>query len=423
MYTLGSMVEVHSFLQPELYLGEEAYTNPGYIPGSSSHFQTTTVPMGRLTLDLFGEHNTFAIDYMGAGFIYNNLPRLDSQSHMMAFMDSYRFRRGMFTVGDYFSYTPSANFGFGGIGVLGGFSSGLGSGVGFSSGIGGGVGQINPMFATNESILTTGFGGYSNTTLAEAEYELSARTSITAMGTFGTLQFGGGSELLAGNNVDGMFGLNHVLSAKDTIGFAYIYGTFHYVGRSQAFDSQMADFTYGRKITGRLSLQAYGGPEFVTYTSSPGQTLTSTYLSGMVSLSYALKRSTVGGYVGRFSSGGSGVIPGAETTTVSGRWESRVTRTWTANVYGGYSRNSGYAYSPTSLTTTTTASKRPSYNYWFGDLTLNHPVTRRLSLYIGYEYQRSSSPSCTTASCTLAPSLTNQVIGIGISFLPRPLQL
>jgi hypothetical protein len=424
MYTLGSIAEMHSFLQPVLSIGEEGFTNPGYTAGASKTFQTTTVPMGGLNLDLFGENNTLAIDYMGAGFIYNNIPGLDSQSHMMTFMDSYRFRRAVVTVGDFFSYTPNANFGFAGIGVLGGFGTGLENGLGFAAGVGGGVGQVNPMFAPNESILTTGFGGYSNTALAELNYMLSARTSVTAMGTFGTLQFGAGSDFLTGNDADGMLGLNHTLSARDTIGVAYIYSTFHYAGRSQAFNSQMADFTYGRKITGRFSLQVYGGPDFVTYTTSPGQTVTSTYISGTANLSYALQRSTLGMYVGRFSSGGSGVIPGAETTTVSGSWQRQVTRTLTASVYGGFSRNSGYAFSPTSPTAaTSSASNGRSYDYWFGDVTLNHPISRRISLYFGYEYQRSSAPSCTNASCTLAPSVSNQVVGLGITFMPRPLQL
>jgi hypothetical protein len=422
MYTLGSLAEMHSFLQPELSLGEEGTTNPGYIPGVPNNFQTTTVAMGGADLNLFGERNTLVLNYMGAGFIYNSIPRLDSQSHMMSLMDSYHFRRGMLTVGDFFSYTPNASDGFAGVGVLGGFGSGLYSGVGVSSGIGG-VGQINPMFATNESILTTGYSGYNNTAIAQVEYMLSPRTSITAMGTFGTLQFGGGSSFLTGNDADGMLGINHNLTARDTIGVTYIYSTFHYAGQSNSFNSQMADFTYGRKITGRLSLEAYGGPELVDYTYAAGRSATSTYLSGMVDVSYALRRSTIGAYVGRFSSGGSGIVPGSEATVASGTWEAQVTRTWTVNVYGGFSKNSGYALSSTSRTAPT-SSNTPSYNYLYGNLTVNHPLTRRLSLHIGYEYQRSLAPSCTvSSSCTIAPTLSNQVVGIGITFLPRPLQL
>jgi hypothetical protein len=433
MSTLGSL-EGHSFLQPELSVGEEGYSNPGYIPGASKNFQTTTVAMGGLHLDLLGQKNILQVDYMGAGFIYNNLPSLDSQTHLMSVMDSHKFRRGVVLLGDDFSYTPNASFGFGGLGVLGGFGSGLSGGLGISSGLGGGlggnlggglggIGQINPMFGGNESILTTGYGASSNTAIAEAEYRLTARTSLTATGTFGTLQFGKGSEFLTGNNADGMVGLDDELTARDTIGAAYIYSTFHYAGRPEAFHSQMADFTYGRKVTGRLSFEAYGGPDFVTYTSALGQTLTSTYISGFASLNYALRRSAVGLYVGRYSGGGAGVVPGAETTTVSVNWERQVTRTWMANAYGGYSRNSGYSLSEASPTTTAaTAAKRPTFNYWFGDLTLQHPLSRRLSLVIGYEYQRSSS-SCTGVSCTLAPGSSNQVIAIGLTFVPRPFEL
>jgi hypothetical protein len=421
MYTLGSLGEARSYLQPEFSLGEEGFTNPGYIPGAANNFQSVTVPMVGLNLDLYGERNQLAVDYMGGGFIYNSDSALDSQFHEMSLMDSFSFRRGSFTVADIFSYTPEPGFGLGGIGVLGGFSSGLSSGLGFSSG----TGQVNPMFAPNESILTTGYGADSNTTLAEATYNLSARTSITGMGTYGTLQFGGGTSFINGNNADGMIGVNRTLTARDSIGFAYIYSTFHYVGLPTSFNSQMVDFTYGRKITGRLALQAFGGPSFVTYTSAPGQTSTHTYLSGTVDLSYAFRRSTLGVYIGRYSSGGSGVVPGAETTTVSGNFERQVTRTWMANAYGGFSRNSGFPFSPTSpgVTTVAATAKAPSYNYWFGDLTLTRPISRRVSLYVGYEYQRSSSPVCTSTSCKLAPSLTNQILGVGITYTPRPLQL
>jgi hypothetical protein len=421
MYTLGSVAEMRSYLQPALSLGEEAFTNPGYIPGAQHNFESITVPLGSLALHLYGKRNDFGVNYEGGGFIYNSDPALDSQFHEISLVDSFTFKRATVSVGDIFSYTPEAGFGLGSIGVLGGFSSGVYNGIGLSSG----MGTINPMFAPNESILTTGYGAYSNTSLVEAAFSLSKRTSITAMGTYGTLQFGGGSNFINGNNADGMLGLNYTLDARNTIGFAYIYSTFHYVGLPTSFNSQMADFTYGRKITARLALQVYGGPDFVTYTAGAGKTATSTYVSGTADLTYAWKRSTVGLYVGRYSSGGSGVIPGAQTTTIAGNWQRQLNRTVMANFYGGYSLNSGFPFYPGVSTPVLSSSSRktPNYNFWYGNLTLTHPLTRHLSLYIGYEYQRSSSPTCTSTACTLAPSLTNQIAGVGITYTPRPLAL
>lgn len=424
--SVGSIPELHSFLIPEISIGEEAFTNARYIPGAGQrNFETVTVPMGGLSLGLLGKQNQFAVDYLGGGFIYNSVSGLDSSFHELRLADSYHFRRGEFTLEDLFSYTPQAGFGLGGVGVLGGFSSGLTSGLGFvgggfGGGLGGGGGQINPQFVPNESILSAGYGAYNNTTLAEVSYLVSPRMSIFGMGSYGTLQFGRGSGFINGNDAHGLIGLTRRLTAKDNIGATYVYSTFHYVGLPVSFNSQMADITYGHRITGRLGLEAFGGPELVTYTSA-GTKITRTYLSGTGNLSYLRGRDQLGLYVGRFASGGSGVVPGAETITVSGDWGRQVTRTWTAHAYGGYSRNSGFAFSLTSPTgTPPPGATAAHYGYWFGNMTLNHPLSRHIRMYIGYEYQHQNS-HCQTGSC--GTGLTNQVLGIGFSFTPSPIQL
>jgi hypothetical protein len=421
--TVGSPLEVHSYLQPELEIGEEAFSNPGYTANNAGgHFKAITVPMGGLSLDLLGRRNEFGAQYLGGGFIDDSNSSLDSQFHEVSLVDRLEFRRGLITVADSFSYTPETNFGFGGAGVLGGFGTGLFSGLGSSQGLG----QINPSIGTNESILTTGYGATGNTAVVEGAYLLSPRTSIVGMGAYGTLQFSGSSALLDGNHADGLVGLDHRLSPKDTIGVSYMYGTFHYTGSPIFFDSQRADFRYGRKITGRLGFQVYGGPEFVNYHPTSGSSVNKTYLSGTANLSYLWYRNTLGLYVGRFSSGGSGVVPGAETTTLSGSWGRELTRTWTGALYGGYSRNSGFSLAETPINSTTlptTTGRNATYNYWFGSLTLIHPLTRHTRLHIGYEYQGSTSNTgpCTKQPCT--GNLTNQVLGVGITFTPGPFQL
>ncbi len=414
LFTLGSLPEMHSFLQPVLTLGEVAETNPEAAGAYTTQFEAVTVPTGGLTLKALGERNEFGLSYVGGGFIYDNNTALtkDSDFQELSLMDSVKFRRGMLTLGDSFSYLPEAGSGFGALGVLGGFGSGLG-GLNFGSG----MGQINPAFAPNESILTTGYGAYSNAAIAEAEYELTAHTSISAMGEYGTLQFGNTSSgLIDGNQIVGLVGLNHMLTARDTIGVMYDYGSFGYVGSHLSFNSQTLDLTYGRKITGRLAFQAYGGPELVTQRSAAGPSVNRTYFSGSGGFSYAWRQNALSIFVGRYSSGGAGVVYGSEVTTFSGSWNRPLTRRLIMNADLGYSRNSGFVTSASSGTP-------PHYGYWFGNLDLNRTLGRHFSFRLGYEYQRQtvSSGPCVTQAC--ATDLTNQIFGISFTFTPRPVAL
>jgi hypothetical protein len=414
LFTLGSLPELHSYVQPVVSIGEIGETNGEATGGTATGFQALTVPTGDLTLQLLGPRNSFSLSYLGGGFIYDTkVPGAsDTSFQELSFVDTLQFHRGSLSIADMASYMPEAGFGLGAVGVLGGFGTGLSSGLGFS----GGSGQINPMFTPNESVLTTGYGAYSNTTVAQAVYELSGRTSVSAMGSYGTLQFGNtASGLIDGNQVIGLLGLNHMLTAKDTIGIMYDYGAFGYVGSSMSFDSQMLDFTYGRKITGRLSFQAYGGPELVSIRTAPSQTITQTYFSGSAGFSYVWDQNTVSIFVGRYDTGGAGVEYGTETTTLSGNWMRPLSRRTIMNAYLGYSRNSSFLSSG--------ISGRTTFGYWFGDFQLTRTLSRYLSLNVGYEYQRQdlSSSSCANAAC--AVNLANQVFGIGLTFTPHPLAL
>jgi hypothetical protein len=409
--TPGSVPELHSFLQPMLTLGEEGSTNANYGPNGNQSFETTTVPMGSLELGILGARNNFSADYLGGGFLYNSDLSQTSQFHELQLMDAYKFQRGAVDVADFFSYTPAAGFGFGGAGVLGGYGTGLSGGLGAGSG----VSQLNPMFGQNQSILGAGYGAYSNTTLAQIQYTLSPRTSISAMGTYGFLKFGGSSTYISGDTITGLVGLNHDLSARNTLGVTYIYSTFHYTGSPFSFDSQMADLTYGRKITGRMSLQLYGGPALTTSTNASGRTVRDTSANVMGSLTYAWERTTLGFYGSHFASGGSGVLTGASTTMLALSVERALTQRWTLNAYVGYSRNSQLS--------SVTTSRPGSYNYGFGTLNLSRVLSRSLRLNIGYQYERQTTPTgpCTSGPCV--ESVNNQFFGIGLTYIPRPIGL
>jgi hypothetical protein len=412
LYTLGSALEGRNYLQPEFSIGEMGTNNPEYISNTQSQWVMATLPEVSLLLVHASKRNEIAAGYLGGGFIYNNsrFSSADATFQSLNLSDTVQFRRLTLTLADMFSYLPNGAPAFGGVGGLGGISPSLPGGAGL-----GGLGQINPMFASGQSILTNLVGAYNNNALIQAEYALTARTSFTAMGSYGTLQAGNKSAgFLSENSVMGSGGLEHRLNRRDTVGVSYYYSAFHYVGLPQSFSSNSVDLDYGRKITGRLALQLYAGPEVVT--SRFGKTsLTQVLASGYGDLTYARGRNNYSLSGGRYSTGGSGVIAGSDTETIGAGWSRQLTRKWSSYVSGGLVRNSEFA-TPGVLSAI-------HYDYWDGGLSLTRVVSRRVSIYLDYSYQRqlTNAGTCTASLC--AANLTGQVAGIGLIFTPRPVGL
>ena len=411
LFTLGSSNEGHNYLQPKFSIGELGTTNPEYAPNAQKQLTLATLPEANFLLVHASRRNEFSVNYLGGAFIYNNHDTsLDSAFHSLNLSDQVQFRRLALTLSDVFSYLPQASFGFGGIGGLGGFGSGLYAGTG----IGNLQGQVSPLFLPNQSVLTSPIGSYNNSALLQADYALTARTSFSLIGSYGTLQAGTPSSgFLNENDAMGSGGVQHSLNPRDTIGVSYYYTTFHYVGLPESFNANSVNFDYGRKITGRLALQLYGGPEFVS-DHTGNSTQTRTLASGFGNLTYARGRNNFGLFGGRYATGGSGVLAGSVMETISGSWSRQVTRKWNASVYSGISRNSSLVQS-TAVTT--------HYNYWYSSLSVNRTLGRYVSFYLNYSYQRqlTNAGPCTTKVC--AVNLAEQIFGIGLIFTPRPIGL
>ncbi|MGH9345598.1 MAG: hypothetical protein ACRD19_17760 [Terriglobia bacterium] len=409
LYTLGSAFEGHNYLQPRFSIGELGTNNASYGTNSQGQIVLTTLPEASLSLVDSSRRNHFSVDYVGGGYIFNNsrYSHLDGVFQSFGLTDSVRFRRVTVSLTDVFSYLPEAAFGFGGIGGLGGLGSSL-----FSSG---GLGQINPTLVPNQSILTSSQSSINNAALLQIEYQLTARTSVTAVGSYGTLQAGSPvTGFINENDVLGSGGVQHALTARDSIGVSYYYSTFHYVGVPDSFSANSINFDYGRKITSRLGLQLYGGPEFINDRMGAVRQ-NSVLTSGFGNLTYAAGRNTFGLSGGRYASGGSGVLTGADTEMISGSWTRQLTRKWAGSLVGGVARNSSLA----------TAAGSPSlhYDYWFSTMSLTRSLGHRVSFYLDYSYQRqlTNSGPCATSFC--AADLARQTFGVGFIFTPRPIGL
>lgn len=402
LYTLGSVPERHNYIQSAFSLGEMGVTNAGYTINGKQSFTTATVPEASFELASQSRRNAFSAGYLGGGYIYNNEPGLSSSFHSAYASDQVQFKRLTLGFTDTFSYLPESAFGFGSFGGLGGLGA-----------FRGGLAGINPTFMPNQSVLTSLVGTYNNTSLVEAHYALSGRTSVTAVGSYGILHATRKqSGFFNGNMVGGSASLEHSLTPRDSLGVSYQYNNFRYSGVSDTFDSNAINLNYGRKITGRLALQLSGGPELIQNRVA-GLGHTETIANGFGNLTYERGRNSLSVSGGRFASTGSGILAGADTEEVDGSWSRRITRKLSSSLESGVARN-------TALVGATNAFH---YTYWFGGATVNWALGRYLGFYLNYEYQRqfTNAGPCTTAVC--AGALARQMVGIGFTFTPRPFAL
>jgi hypothetical protein len=403
---LGTLVEQRSYILPVFTIGEAGDTNTFVEPGLSD-YETTTLPMGSITLQAVGRKNIITASYEGGGLLYNKRPSLDTYFQIGNFSDVLQGERWQFELTDILAAMPGSTFGLAGVGVIGGF----GENPEASMGLGTTLGQLNPMVASQSSVLTGLFAQFSNTVLAQATYNLSGRSSITALGAFGYLHFSQNGFLNA-NDALGQFGYNYALNAKDSIGLVYSYTSIFYPGLPNSIRSQMAGFSYGRKLTGRLAFQAFAGPDFVTIRSATGSA-NRTLASGLTSLTYSFQKGVIGVSAMRFVQPGSGVITGTTTDTLALFVSRRITTKWQAELNAGFARNSAL---PSTLAPFGTV-----FDSTFASATLIRPLGRHMSLQLGYqmEYQNSNSGVCNALVCGHAPALN--IFGIGLSFFPNPI--
>jgi len=188
---------------------------------------------------------------------------------------------------------------------------------------------------------------------------------------------------------------------------------FRYPGITQSMDAHFIAFSYGRRVTGRLALQLFGGPEFLTITI-PGQSDIRSMASGGASATYRWLKTETSITYWRGLTAGSGVLTGAQTDVVSARLSRQLTRAWSGALAGSLHANSAVPR-PNSGTATQT------YDYWTGaaDLTRRLGHFARLSLF--YSYQTQNSNQAFSSGDGSGQSFSRHIFGAAFNFDYRPL--
>jgi hypothetical protein len=372
-----------------------------------SGWNSTSYLVGNVSLRHAWGNAELSLNYSGGGYFSTDHSQGSGYLQLFGAVQTFQWRRWQLSLLDEFSYLPQSLFGFG-----------VGSGI-YVPGIGGSLAPALPglqnNYQPNQSIFTSFGRRYSNSFVTEALYALSRRSSIDVAGSRGTLRFLGAGNFDSDDTILSV-GYNYAISRKDTVGLLYRFTAYRYPANPQALNDHAVHAAYGRKITGRLALQLYLGPEFATFHVPIAAARSHTGMSWGASLSHSSGSNNLSLTYSHGLANGSGIQIGSRADQLETGLARQVSRYWQASTNFGYARNKGLGSSGASSTS------QALNSYYFG-IGLRRPVGRDSSLLFGYsaQIQTSNQPVCAAGTCST--SYAQHQITVGFSWHTSPIVL
>jgi hypothetical protein len=404
--TIGSPELRHSYWIPGVQYGNFVRSTALNQPTSSS-WNTTSYVAGNLSVLEAWNRSQLSVNYSGGGSFSTDKSQGNDYYHQLGLVQAFDWQRWQLSFIDQFSYLPQTQFGFGAATDLA------------TPGVGGPLGPPLPGLQTNyqpnQSIFTSIGPRYSNSITTQVVYAVSRRGSVTLSGSYGMLRFAQAGNIETNDSIFST-GYNYALSQKNTIGVLYRFSDYRYIGDPQAINDHVAQLAYGRKITGRLALQLFGGPEVTTFRVPFGSSTNKISGSGGGNLTYALSRSSLSLSYNHGVSGGSGQFTGSNIDQLQGAISHQLSRVWQGNVTFGFARNTSLGFSNSSQVSQT-------YDSWFIGGGLSRPLGRTANFTLGYTayLQNSGLPVCAAGTC--GTSYIQHQISLGFQWHTRPLVL
>jgi hypothetical protein len=398
---LGSVEYRHSYWAPGIQVANTLQSG-----GNGGNWFDTTYLAGNLSLAEAWAHSRLAINYSGGGYFSTDNAG-NGTYQQLGFAQSFEWRRWQIAFFDEFAYLPTSQFGFGGL-----------SGIG-TPGIGGSLSPVTPVlggvYLPNQTILLNTGPRYSNSIAAQANLQISRRSSITLTGAYGLLRFTDPGNIDNDDEIAGI-GYNYELTKKDTLGLLYRFTAYHFTGLPQAIGDHAFNVAYGRRITGRLGLGLFVGPEIVTFRVPIDTKTQQTGLSLGASLTYGFEWGAVSLSYTHGTNGGSGILAGATGDNINANATRRVTRVWSARANFGYGRERAFGVVGTSA---------PSYDSYYLGAGLERPIGRNSNLSFGYTAYivNTNQAACGIGVCTAGGYSTQHQLAVGYQWHTRPFVL
>lgn len=384
--TLGTPEVGHSYWISGIRYSNMVRSNSLYST-TNSGWNTTSYFSGDLSALEAWNHSLLSVNYSGGGFASSDQVQGSGQYHQVAGVYQIDQRRWQGLLVDQFSYLPESQFGFGG-------TTGLAY-VGITGTLSVPLPGLQNSLLPGQTIFTATGPRYSNASAAQLTYEVSRRGSITVAGVLGLLRFTNSGNI---DSTTGILsaGYDYAITRKDTVGLSYRFSEYHFSGAPQALGDHVAQFVYGRRITGKLALNLAAGPELTTFrVPINGSARMVSGLGGGGSLTYKFRQGSVAlSYLHGVSSG-SGVFTGARSDLGEATVSRQLTRVWKGVASFGYAKNNQVA-AASGLTS-------PSFGTWLAGTGLSRPLGRTMDFSFGYQAQLQTanvvlcaSPNCGT---------------------------
>lgn len=343
------------------------------------------------------EYNPFSLVYTG-GLTFGDLPGNSSVQFYqnIAASQVFRTRSWVFVASDAFSYLPDSP------------TTGL-SGV---AGVGDvGVIPVQGGIGPNQTILTNNSGRISNGLEGSATWQTTASLDLEGSANWQILHFNGDNPGYNTDSWGATFGPSYRIDARNSVGASVYYDQQTYPGyQNYLIETAGVSLNYSRAWTRRLNTTFAFGPARThgrTITSIPSQV----NFSGSASANYATRTTGLFASYDRSVNGGSGVVFGALSDTVTVGMNRPINRDWILGMDVGYSHNVGL---------TPIAGVVPSYDTVFGAAQVSRRLTETLSMYASYTAISQSAKNQSAAQAAVFNGL-NHIFSIGITFAPAPI--
>jgi hypothetical protein len=408
VFTLGRNDRAHNFLHPRFQISQVA-DNRGDAALITNEWRTATVVQGGLAFSRVGRNYEFAAGYSGGASIYEGNGGFNESFHAFGFAQSYNWRRWSLLLADEFSYLPETSYFLNG----GQFGWLAGTGMAVSGPVASPQIGLSPAVGADQTILTGRARRFMNTAVGQIQHRISARSSFTVAGTYGLLKFRE-PGFVNSSSAAVRAGYDRSVSARDTLGVMYQVTMFRFdqTNNFNNFDTHQVQLVYGRRLTGRVAWRIAAGPQIARFQNTSALLGDGTIVRFAMetTLTYALRRTTLGlGYT-RGANAGSGVYIGADTDTVTFSISRAFTRKWTGGANVGFSRNAA-------LRASADPAGGVTFNTWSTGGELNYRVNRYARLFMNYHMDRQ------TNNLGGANLPFRHRFGIGLDFGFRPVNL
>jgi hypothetical protein len=399
---LGIPVHLHGTLEPRIAVSQAAGSNAALKPGEGRGYGALTSVAGEAQLLQFWRNGQLYYDVAARYDSLNDFIHL----HSLAISHRLTGRRASFLLSNEFGYTPVTDFGFAGMqGVVGLGSGGLGVlGRGQAGASNYGTPSLNASLNPNQSIMTQLASRIANTSAAELEYRLTARSSVTATASHGLIR-SLESELLAVNQYNGGLGYNFALTRRTDVALTYGYGRFDYADTGRRIHSHSIAVLLGRTLLGQLRITGGGGAQRFNIRDPHGRTHDITW-DTRAGLQYRRGSRSVAAEWIRGVTAGSGVLDGTITNNVNLASNWQLTQLWAAYLMVGYAHNKALK----------------THGYFESEYVgvgLNRRLGRYLGVYFDYNMQHQKGVAvCAKPICGAA--FLQHLFSVGLTWTPRP---